>query len=242
MTMFASVRRPYISTAISLALDPEKPKTLTRKYLVMFRDGSGDMYLLDKVPADLQFPAKRAAYLRKNNIEPAVKLQVIDGFLEPIQGTQIEAPEVVEECVAFLSEAANGLGVAYLLGHNFVTEAQMQAQAAVELVTLGVSEAEALAAAASHWKSRRKSVFGDARKLMGVPGDFRPKALPVSPNRVDDKTDLKTLSKSQLLAISNGEYGLNLTKSNTIEDIIAAIQVLQTKPDPEPAATNGKSA
>lgn len=237
MTILASIRRRYITQQITTTPDPSKPKQKKSVHLVMFAEGTGDFYLLDTVPPELQEAGKRKAYFRKHKIEPAAKLVVIDGFLEAVNNTA--DPAVLDQATSFLEDANNGLGIPYLLAHKFVTTDHMIGMTACAVAVKDLCDDEtAIKAAPAVWGGLVEEHKRNATRQLGLTqvtpkylsstfGSNEPtkSASPDGEEVADQEMDsemTEAVKKAQLVYDAQ-ILGIRATKMWTVEQLEAAI-------------------
>lgn len=241
MLNLAAVRREYIAERILVTPDAEKPKDKVQKFLVMFRDKTGDVYLLDKVPPRLQDPVKRRKYFRDEEILPAITFGVDEGILSAENHT--ENPLLLQEVEAFLNDANSGLGVAYLLSWEFVTHDFIKAANASNNFVASAGRktvADAVAEAEQNYEQHLAEVSRKVRKTLGMSDfrsgaslapaskdqdeDFEPQndAIDVHATTVDEDQQSTPTTKAEWMALAK-ELGIQVNKKMSVQTIVEAI-------------------
>ena len=243
MPMLLCAKRDYIAQVIELVPNPQKPKAREIKYLVMFPDGTGDIFLMDSVSPFLQDAKKRKDYFKAEAIEPAITFKVVDGLLTSWNNTS--NPDLPKAIVTFFDDSNSGLGLSYLLAWGYITREWVKADRAAEKFVLGagqVSMKESAANASREFDAFMDTVRAGAAQILGVPEvkasaklapakaeaplkSAEPMAANANkpsakPRKTKNVTPQQT--KADLLAIAKSK-NVPASKSWTVDQIIQAI-------------------
>lgn len=245
MSLLLAARRPYIAEQVTLVNDGTGKKVKKLSHLVMFPDKTGDVYLLDRVPPILGDPAKRRGYMLQNEIMPVVRLTVVSGLLEVIPLS--DDPTLITAVDSFFNDANSGLGVAYLLAWNYITEEHIRGAIASRnyVAAMGqMTPAEAAKSVNSDYLEYRSQIRGKCRQVLGLPevkkaAQFAPKpeAEPIKsaepkPKPVAKKPVATEPSEKDALISEAKALGIKCTKKWSLRALKDAILDAKTQPVP----------
>jgi hypothetical protein len=234
MTMLLCACRAYIAEPITTTPDPSKPKVKARKFLVMFRDGTGAVYLLDTVPPFLQDKAKRDRWFKDEDIKPSITYSVENGLL--VEWNNTSDPELSKDVQMFLSDCNSGMGIAYLLAWGFVSEAMVIADRAAQIFVSKAgrkSAKDSAGQADQEFDQFMAEISAKAQKVLGLPSVHRaaklapaePIAAPIEIITVDVEKGVVTEDGPNKNDLVNEAKSLSIpaSKSWSIEKLTTAI-------------------
>ena len=232
-SFLAAAFRAYVAEPVLINLDASKPKERVMRFLVMFPDESGKVYLLDKVPSFLQDEVRRKKHFREQEIMPAVLLTILPNGLLWVNN-QTSNAMLGDDVSLFLGDANNGLGIAWLLTWGYVTDEIIIANCASQhhVAKLGKVKAhESVNKAKGDFDQFIDNMSRETTKALGLPSMSRAATLkPAAPVAapIDAPADPKTQtvnpkqSKDALIQIALGK-GIRVTKKWSVDRLIDAI-------------------